>query len=72
MSSWCHLTTGRPLEIHYSGVMYEEKRITLRLPADLHEWLVTQARSARRSLNSEIVYRLEVERDISVADAESP
>lgn len=43
--------------------MDEEKRITLRLPADLHEWLAAQARSARRSLNSEIVYRLEVERD---------
>ncbi|WP_030542664.1 Arc family DNA-binding protein [Streptomyces albus] len=52
--------------------MDEEKRITLRLPADLHEWLVAQARSARRSLNSEIVYRLEAERDAAVADAESP
>ncbi|WP_018544413.1 Arc family DNA-binding protein [Streptomyces sp. LaPpAH-108] len=39
--------------------MVEEKRITLRLPADLHEWLVAQAKLARRSLNSEIVYRLE-------------
>ena len=52
--------------------MDDEKRITLRLPADLHEWLVAQARSARRSLNSEIVYRLEVERDAAVADTESP
>ncbi|MZE76417.1 Arc family DNA-binding protein [Streptomyces xinghaiensis] len=52
--------------------MDEEKRITLRLPADLHEWLVAQAKSARRSLNSEIVYRLEAERDAAVADAESP
>jgi predicted HicB family RNase H-like nuclease len=52
--------------------MDEEKRITLRLPAELHEWLTTQAKSARRSLNSEIVYRLEVERDAAVADAESP
>ena len=52
--------------------MNEEKRITLRLPADLHAWLVNQAKSARRSLNSEIVYRLEVERDAAVADAESP
>ncbi|WP_079079011.1 Arc family DNA-binding protein [Streptomyces sp. DSM 15324] len=52
--------------------MDEEKRITLRLPADLHEWLVTQAKSARRSLNSEIVYRLEIERAATVADAGSP
>nr|WP_267893648.1 toxin-antitoxin system HicB family antitoxin [Streptomyces sp. H-KF8] len=57
--------------MHYSGVMDEEKRITLRLPADLHVWLAAQAKSARRSLNSEIVYRLEVER-AAVADAESP
>ncbi len=48
--------------------MSEEKRITLRLPADLHEWLVAQARSSRRSLNSEIVYRLEVERDLAAVD----
>ncbi|ARP73133.1 Arc family DNA binding domain-containing protein [Streptomyces pluripotens] len=52
--------------------MDEEKRITLRLPSDLHEWLVAQARSARRSLNSEIVYRLEVEHDATVADAGTP
>ncbi|MDG5804415.1 Arc family DNA-binding protein [Streptomyces ossamyceticus] len=51
--------------------MDEEKRITLRLPGDLHEWLVSQARSARRSLNSEIVYRLEVERAAIATDAES-
>ncbi|MER5843777.1 Arc family DNA-binding protein [Streptomyces prasinus] len=59
-------------ENHYSGVMDEDKRITLRLPADLHEWLAAQAKSARRSLNSEIVYRLEVERDATVTDTESP
>ncbi|MEZ0158705.1 Arc family DNA-binding protein [Streptomyces althioticus] len=52
--------------------MDEEKRITLRLPADLHEWLTAQAKSARRSLNSEIIHRLEVERDAAAADAESP
>jgi predicted HicB family RNase H-like nuclease len=52
--------------------MDEEKRITLRLPADLHAWLAVQAKSARRSLNSEIVYRLEVERGGTAADAESP
>jgi predicted HicB family RNase H-like nuclease len=52
--------------------MDHEKRITLRLPADLHEWLVAQAKSARRSLNSEIVHRLEVERGGPVADDESP
>lgn len=51
--------------------MDEEKRITLRLPVDLHEWLATQARFARRSLNSEIVYRLEAERTTALANTES-
>ncbi|MET9843620.1 toxin-antitoxin system HicB family antitoxin [Streptomyces ossamyceticus] len=52
--------------------MDDEKRITLRLPADLHAWLAAQAKSARRSLNSEIVYRLEAEREAAAADAELP
>jgi len=52
--------------------MNEETKITLRLPSDLHRWLTAQAKSARRSLNSEIVHRLEVERAVVVADAESP
>ncbi|MFC7265899.1 Arc family DNA-binding protein [Streptomyces lutosisoli] len=52
--------------------MTDEVRITLRLPADLHAWLVTQAKSARRSLNSEIVYRLEGERTTVETDSESP
>ncbi|MGW8767246.1 Arc family DNA-binding protein [Streptomyces sp. NPDC055815] len=52
--------------------MDEEKRITLRLPAELHEWLVDQARSARRSLNSEIVHRLESERRAAAEDIPSP
>lgn len=50
--------------------MDESVRITLRLPAELHDWLVSQAKSARRSLNSEIVYRLEVERDTAAKDTE--
>ncbi|WP_326796243.1 Arc family DNA-binding protein [Streptomyces sp. NBC_01808] len=50
---------------------HEERRITLRLPADLHEWLAAQAKSARRSLNSEIVYRLETERTAAEADNKS-
>jgi predicted HicB family RNase H-like nuclease len=57
---------------HYAGGMNEETKITLRLPADLHQWLTAQAKSARRSLNSEIVYRLEGERADAVADDESP
>ncbi|MEU9183215.1 Arc family DNA-binding protein [Streptomyces sp. NPDC048484] len=52
--------------------MDDEVRITLRLPADLHSWLVAQAKSARRSLNSEIVFRLESERGTVEADGESP
>ncbi|MFE2039533.1 Arc family DNA-binding protein [Streptomyces sp. NPDC059477] len=52
--------------------MDHEVRITLRLPADLHEWLATQARSARRSLNSEILHRLEDRRGNDSADDQSP
>ncbi|MGJ3560970.1 Arc family DNA-binding protein [Streptomyces sp. INA 01156] len=52
--------------------MDETVRITLRLPVDLHAWLVAQTKSARRSLNSEIVYRLEVERAAAEEDDESP
>ena len=51
--------------------MNEETKITLRLPSDLHRWLTAQAKSAHRSLNSEIVHRLEVERAAALAD-ESP
>ncbi|MFJ2579503.1 Arc family DNA-binding protein [Kitasatospora aureofaciens] len=40
--------------------MDDEVRITLRLPSDSHTLLTTNARTARRSLNSEIVHRLEV------------
>lgn len=52
--------------------MDETTRITLRLPAGLHAWLVAEAKSAHRSLNSEIVYRLEVERAAAEADSKSP
>lgn len=52
--------------------MDDETKITLRLPADLHRWLTAQAKSVRRSLNSEIVYRLEVGRAAAEADGESP
>ncbi|MFE7399725.1 Arc family DNA-binding protein [Streptomyces sp. NPDC057557] len=52
--------------------MDHEVRITLRLPADLHEWLVAQAKSARRSLNSEILHRLEAGRGDVSADDQSP
>ncbi|MFJ5263870.1 Arc family DNA-binding protein [Streptomyces sp. NPDC088387] len=52
--------------------MDAETKITLRLPADLHQWLASQAKSARRSLNSEIIYRLEGERAADKADSKSP
>lgn len=42
--------------------MDDEVRITLRLSGDLHAWLVAVAKTQRRSLNSEIVYRLEAAR----------
>ncbi|MFE0692870.1 Arc family DNA-binding protein [Streptomyces sp. NPDC058869] len=51
--------------------MDHESRITLRLPSDLHAWLVTQAKAAHRSLNSEILHRLESERAASREDTES-
>ncbi|MGW1543859.1 Arc family DNA-binding protein [Streptomyces sp. NPDC002309] len=43
---------------HFS--MEDEKRISLRLPTELHARLVEEARADRRSLNSEIVHLLEV------------
>jgi predicted HicB family RNase H-like nuclease len=51
---------------------HEEVRITLRLPADLHAWLVSEAKHARRSLNSQIVHRLEAGRGNDSADDQSP
>ncbi|GAA0913934.1 Arc family DNA-binding protein [Streptomyces thermoalcalitolerans] len=50
----------------------KEVRITLRLPADLHAWLVAVAKRNRRSLNSEIVHRLETGRGNVPADDQSP
>ncbi|MFD7707484.1 Arc family DNA-binding protein [Streptomyces sp. NPDC059785] len=52
--------------------MEAEKRISLRLPADLHERLVERARTDRRSLNSEIIHLLEAAIGPAVGDAESP
>ncbi|WP_406429352.1 Arc family DNA-binding protein [Streptomyces sp. NBC_01589] len=50
----------------------DEKRITLRLPDDLHARLTEHARIDRRSLNSEIVHLLEVTIDTPRGDAGSP
>ena len=61
-----------PLDHYNWGMNHEEVRITLRLPADLHAWIVTVAKRDRRSLNSEIVHRLEVGRDNAPADDQSP
>ena len=47
----------------------KKQRITLRLPADLHAWLVAQAKADRRSLNSEIVHLLETDLSAAAADA---
>ncbi|QIY93139.1 Arc family DNA-binding protein [Streptomyces sp. S1D4-11] len=47
VSSWHHFSKA------------DERRISLRLPTDLHARLVEQARADRRSLNSEIVHLLE-------------
>ncbi|MFE2037285.1 Arc family DNA-binding protein [Streptomyces scopuliridis] len=49
-----------------------EVRMTLRLPEDLRDRLSTHAKSERRSLNSELVYMLEVGLRAAGMDAESP
>jgi len=48
------------------------KHLTLRLPDDVHGRLVAQAENDRRSLNSEIVYLLEVALTTVEGDDESP
>jgi hypothetical protein len=57
---------------NYGGGMDEEKRITVRLPIELHERLATQAKRDRRSINSEIVHLLEVTLTDPSADTEAP
>ncbi|MER7692593.1 Arc family DNA-binding protein [Streptomyces sp. NPDC097610] len=52
--------------------MEDEKRISLRLPTDLHARLVEEARADRRSLNSEIVHLLEVALGPAGGDDQSP
>lgn len=51
--------------------MDEEKRITLRLPADLHTHLTERAKHDRRSLNSEIVHLLETAIEATSRDRET-
>ncbi|TXL86825.1 Arc family DNA-binding protein [Streptomyces sp. S4.7] len=52
--------------------MINEVRITLRLPEALRDRLRTHAKSERRSLNSELVYMLEVGLRAVEVNAESP
>jgi predicted HicB family RNase H-like nuclease len=52
--------------------MEDEKRISLRLPTELHARLVEEARADRRSLNSEIVHLLEVAVGPADGDDQSP
>lgn len=42
--------------------MSEESRMTLRLPADLYEWLKIDAANNRRSLNAQVVEILDSHR----------
>lgn len=42
--------------------MSEESRMTLRLPADLYEWLKDDAANNRRSLNAQVVEILDSHR----------
>jgi hypothetical protein len=57
---------------NYGDGVDEEKRITVRLPVELHERLAAQAKRDRRSVNSEIVHLLEVTLTDPPADTESP
>ncbi|WP_143219647.1 toxin-antitoxin system HicB family antitoxin [Actinomadura sp. CNU-125] len=50
----------------------DDKRITLRIPADVHVRLVEQAARDRRSLNAEIVYLLETAIGGAGGDADPP
>ncbi|MFH8475062.1 Arc family DNA-binding protein [Streptomyces sp. NPDC018000] len=52
--------------------MMNEVRMTLRLPQDLRDRLSAHAKSERRSLNSELIYMLEVALRTAGADTESP
>ncbi|MGI5197784.1 Arc family DNA-binding protein [Streptomyces sp. CA-288835] len=52
--------------------MINEVRMTLRLPEDLRDRLRDHAKSERRSLNSELVYMLEVGLRAAGVGAESP
>jgi predicted HicB family RNase H-like nuclease len=52
--------------------MDDEKRISLRLPMELHARLVEEARADRRSLNSEIVHLLEVALGLAGGDDPAP
>jgi len=47
-------------------------KFNLRLPDDLHARLTAQAAADRRSLNSEILYLIEVALAAVAPDAESP
>ncbi|WP_409473177.1 Arc family DNA-binding protein [Streptomyces sp. HC307] len=52
--------------------MDEEKRITVRLPLELHERLAARAKREHRSVNGEIVHLLEIALADPSADTESP
>ncbi|MET8975910.1 Arc family DNA-binding protein [Streptomyces sp. NPDC004539] len=52
--------------------MAHEVRMTLRLPEDLRDRLRAHAKSERRSLNSELVYMLEVGLRAAGVDASPP
>lgn len=61
---WCRYDTTIPPLGRYHGGMESAKRITLRLPEDLHDRLTDRAQEDRRSLNSEIVHLLETALDL--------
>ena len=53
------LTAKRCRRFRESFMSEEWARLSLRLPNALKEWLASEARMSRRSINAEFVHRLE-------------
>lgn len=56
--TWCHYT-DMPVSIYMAGMKNDYFRSQFRLPNDLYERLKAEAEKGGRSLNGEIVARLE-------------
>lgn len=49
-----------------------DEQTNVRLPAELKEWLKSQAVAARRSVTAELIFRLEQSRKAQEADHAQP